>query len=315
MLWLPQKQQKYIFICLFPSCSFQCPSCVWFLFYCLFINYMHLTDSIRFSSPRVLIMLLYDLVIELRSFLRSFLMLNYEHWWRVIHMRLLGLSGGSTLASFRHSRGICNPGPYPCQYLSLRVPRIPKQDEHLYGMPWCPPGFSLRDFPFIPSAATNEGCQWLTAHPLSWIRPLLKEAASPEVTLLHEAAHANDGSSNLASIREFWMAIPAPTPCGTSLWGNSTVNFSPHPILLPLLSFRNYSWEPLPVPIPNKPPAVNLRVRVYFLGKQPMKIPKTNEHTVISMVINSNRSLPTHRVERSPWVDGWVYSGPSLHWR
>ena len=44
-----------------------------------------------------------------------------------------------------------------------------------------------------------------------------------------------------------------------------------------------------------------------------MKIPKTNEHTVIPMVINSNRSLPTHRVERPPWVDGWVYSGPSLH--
>ena len=277
---------------------------------------MHLTDSIRFSPHQVLIMLLYDLVIELRSFLRSFLMLNYEHWWRVIHIRLLGLSGGSPLASFRHSRGICNTGPYPCQYLSLRVPRIPRQDEHLYRTPWCTPRLLPQGLPIHSFSCQAWGLPMAHSSSLSWIRPLLKEAASPEVTLLlHEAAHANDGSSNLASIRQFWMAIPAPSPCGTSLWGNSTVNFSPHPILLPLLPFRNYSWEPLPAPIPNKPPAVNLRVRVYFLGKQPMKIPKTNEHTVIPMVINSNRSLPTHRVERSPWVDGWVYSGPSLHWR
>ena len=44
-----------------------------------------------------------------------------------------------------------------------------------------------------------------------------------------------------------------------------------------------------------------------------MKIPKTNEHKVIPMAINSSRSLPTHRVEWSSWVDGLVYSGPSLH--
>ena len=35
-----------------------------------------------------------------------------------------------------------------------------------------------------------------------------------------------------------------------------------------------------------------------------MKISKTNEHKVIPMVTNSSRSLPTHRVEWSSWVDG-----------
>ena len=194
--------------------------------------------------------------------------------------------------------------PDPCQYLSLRVPRIPGQDEHLYRTPWCTPWILPQGLPIHSFSCQEWGLPMAHSSSLSWIRPLLKEAASPKVTLLHGAAHTNDESSNLASIRQFWMAIPAPSPHGTSLWDNSTiVQLLPRPNPASLASFQKF-WEPLPAPIPNKPPAMTLQVRVYFLGKQPMKISKTNEHKVIPMVTNSSRSLPTHRVEWSSWVDG-----------
>ena len=167
-----------------------------------------------------------------------------QHWWRVIHMRLLGLSGGSTLASFRHSRGICNIEPYPCQYLSLRVPRIPGQDEYLYRTPWCTPWILPQELPIHSFSCQEWGLPMAHSSSLSYIRPLLKEAASPKVTLLHGAAHTNDGSGNLASIRQFWMAILAPSPYGTSLWGNSTVvQLLPLPNPASLASFQKlYIW-------------------------------------------------------------------------
>ena len=156
----------YLFVC-FPVALFSVLHVFDSFFYCLFIKYMHFyrfCQSLFSSSSNHAAVWLSHLVKILSQELPN-VGLWAQHWWRVIHVRLLGLSGGSTLASFRHSRGICIIEPYPCQYLSLRVPRIPGQDEHLYRMPWCTLGFSLRDSPFIPSAARNEGCQWLTVHP------------------------------------------------------------------------------------------------------------------------------------------------------
>ena len=80
---------------------------------------------------------------------------------------------------------------------------------------------------------------------LSWIRPLLKEAASPEVTLLHEAAHTNDGSS-------FNKTILNGHPSSKSLWDKSLreqhCQFLPSPNPASLASFQKLLLGASPSP-------------------------------------------------------------------
>lgn len=68
-------------------------------------------------------------------------------------------------------------------------------------------------------------------------------------------------------------------------------NFSVCSIQLLLLTFMDDSWEPLPAPAPNKPPAVNVGLRVYFQGNQPMRTPNTDLYEVDLMVVNSSGKL------------------------